>query len=79
MVLLDTRVNSDETIASFVGRSALAGFDGTNFYDLDENGIPEEAPMVTIRVELPVRYLRYKLRYQWIDSDGTELGWIILN
>lgn len=79
MVLLDTRVNSDETIASFVGRSALAGFDGTNFYDLDENGIPEEAPMVTIRVELPVRYLRYKLRYQWIDSDGTELGWVVLN
>ena len=79
ITVVDTSVNPDESISEMIPRSVIRGFDGSTYTDLDDNGIPDTCPMATVRLEYPVYYTRYYVRYQWVDSTGFELGWIVLN
>lgn len=78
ITVVDTLVNPDESISEMIPRSVIRGFDGTTYTDLDERGVPDTCPMTTVRLEYPVCYTRYHVRYQWVDSTGFELGWVVL-
>ncbi len=78
ITVVDTSVNPDESISESIPRSVIRGFDGSRYTDLDENGIPDACPMTIVRLEYPVCYVKYHVRYQWVDASGYELGWVVL-
>lgn len=78
IAIVDTVLNPNAAISDVITSSTVQGFDKHIYTTLDENGVPDTCPMAIVRLEYPVYYMRYRVRYQWVDPDGYELGWIVL-